>query len=264
MDPATVIGLVRDNGDFRRRLSQEEVAQLVGSSARWYGFLDRGDLSHSYSDDFLDRVSVVLRLSPDERKMLYLLAQGRDPAPAVPTSTPSVTRAVRQMLDSTPWPAWVSDVAWDILALNQAALDWLPHLAYELNVMRWVWLYGEARERLTDFETVWSPRMLGQLRIQVAKLPDDPRLISLLDEVLRADATAGANYSSAQLYSHPDGDLRRLKVPFREEPVWVEVVAANLLREGDLRLLWLVPTEPDMVDYCHRELERRLNEQREG
>lgn len=265
LDPATVLGLVRHDGNYRRRLTQEEVANLVGSSARWYGFLDRGDLTRTFSNEFLDKVSVFLRLSPDERKVLYLLAQGREPVPAVPAGTPEITPMTRALLDFCPWPAWVSDVAWDILALNQAALDWLPHLAYERNVMRWVWLYPEARTRLTDFDTVWSPRMLAQLRMQVIKLGGQhPGVDALLGEVLLANPTARENYDEAELYSHPDGDLRRLKVPFRDDPVEIEVVAANLLREGDLRVVWLIPSDPGLREFCQRQLEQRLAEQRQG
>src|SRR5215475_12490814 len=66
----------------RRRtpgLRREDVAALAGLSATWYTWLEQGRDVRA-SDRVLENLSRVLRMSPEERDYLFLLAQHR-PAP---------------------------------------------------------------------------------------------------------------------------------------------------------------------------------------
>src|SRR4051812_45058360 len=72
LDPGSIAALSAA-GRPKLGVSQEDIARLIGVSTGWYRKLERGE-NAGYSEDFLDRVSSVLRLKPDERTLLYLLA----------------------------------------------------------------------------------------------------------------------------------------------------------------------------------------------
>ena len=77
IDPASIPGLARAN-HHKSGVSQEDMARLIGVSNVWYGRLERGE-SANYSTEMLDRTAVALRLSEEERMMLYLHALGHEP-----------------------------------------------------------------------------------------------------------------------------------------------------------------------------------------
>src|SRR6516164_8891549 len=65
----------------RRRtpgLRREDVAALAGLSATWYTWLEQGRDVRA-SDRVLESLSRTLRMSPEERDYLFLLAQNRTP-----------------------------------------------------------------------------------------------------------------------------------------------------------------------------------------
>ncbi|MBT2455487.1 helix-turn-helix transcriptional regulator [Streptomyces sp. ISL-86] len=110
------VGLVR--GPRRRTpgLRREEVAQLSSVGVTWYTWLEQArDIQ--VSAQVLDAVARALLLDVSERVHLFALAGSLDPAP--PAVCPSVTPAVRAMLDQLgPIPACVQNSRYDILAHN--------------------------------------------------------------------------------------------------------------------------------------------------
>src|SRR4051812_1362956 len=85
IEPQSIPGLLVGSRT-KTSVSQEDVARLLSVSTRWYRKLEQGEAA-GYSDDFLDRVCTVLRLNHDERTMLYLLAVGHEPPPAMTPTT---------------------------------------------------------------------------------------------------------------------------------------------------------------------------------
>ncbi|MCT9087789.1 helix-turn-helix domain-containing protein [Streptomyces sp. ASQP_92] len=103
----------------RRRtpgLRREEVAQLSAVGVTWYTWLEQArDIQ--VSPQVLDALARALLLDPSERSHLFALAGSLDPAPNTPC--PSVTPALRAMLDQLgPIPACVQNSRYDILAYN--------------------------------------------------------------------------------------------------------------------------------------------------
>ena len=103
----------------RRRtpgLRREEVAQLSAVGVTWYTWLEQArDIQ--VSPQVLDALARALLLDPSERSHLFALAGALDPAPN--TACPSVTPALRAMLDQLgPIPACVQNSRYDILAYN--------------------------------------------------------------------------------------------------------------------------------------------------
>jgi transcriptional regulator with XRE-family HTH domain len=108
---------------IRRRtpgLRREEVAQLANIGASWYVWLEQGRDVHP-SVHVLESLAQALKLTPNERRHLFLLA-GQSLPPPAPPSEEHVSPSLQQMLDDlNPTPAYVMGRRWDYLAWNKAA-----------------------------------------------------------------------------------------------------------------------------------------------
>ncbi|MBA2677460.1 MAG: helix-turn-helix domain-containing protein [Ktedonobacteraceae bacterium] len=108
---------------IRRRtpgLRREEVAQLANIGTSWYVWLEQGRDIHP-SVSVLESLAQVLRLTPNERRHLFLLA-GQSLPPHTLSTEEHLTPALQQVLaDLNPTPAYVMGRRWDYLAWNNAA-----------------------------------------------------------------------------------------------------------------------------------------------
>jgi transcriptional regulator with XRE-family HTH domain len=220
------------------------MAHLVGVSPPWYGRLERGECAPNYSDDFLDRVAYALQLNDDERTVLFRLAVGREPVPRVRVSSAVVGEIMRRVIDRQPWPAYISDQSWDVVVHNQHMADWFPHLAYERNIMRWVFFHPQSRLQLIDWETSWAPLMLAQMRAAHARWPNNDRLAHLIREAVTVNECARHMWNNEPMvYAHPDGDRRKLHLPFEQGVREIEIVAWMPMRADDMRVVMLLPVQ---------------------
>lgn len=226
-------------------LTQRDVARLTGVSERWYGALERGNEA-KYSADFLDRLSLVLGLSPAERRALYLKAVGRPPALA---STPEADAAaevdevlLQQFLaNQEPAPAFATDLAWNVIGCNEPLLDWFPWAAYQANQMRWAFLEPEAREHLVEWEQDWARPFLGQIRYERAHHPQSEALRELERDILAGSPAAREMWDRREMVDHSHGDLRRLRLPYHQgREVAVRIVALRPMRTELLRVIVLM------------------------
>lgn len=231
----------------RRRgvVTQEEMAWVTGVSTSWYGALERGHLGQVFSDAFLDKVATTLKLSTSERQALFLLVTSREPTPR-PYAPTNITAAVRAVLDALPWPAFICDEVWDLVAANEATLAWLPGLREVSNLMRLIVCEPQWREQFVDWETVHVPRMLALLRAQLAKMPDDEAVQRLKADVLAVDVAAELweDHDRALVWMHEaDGDRRTFRPPGVGHDAVFEIVSLTLQRNPNLRLTLLVPVD---------------------
>ncbi|MFB7054518.1 MmyB family transcriptional regulator [Streptomyces vinaceus] len=112
------VGLVRGRRRRTPGLRREEVAQLSAVGVTWYTWLEQAR-EIQVSPQVLDALARALLLDASERTHLFALAGSLDPAPHTPC--PSVTPALRAMLDQLgPIPACVQNSRYDILAHNAA------------------------------------------------------------------------------------------------------------------------------------------------
>lgn len=226
-------------------LTQSDVARLTGASVRWYGELERGSEAE-YSADFLDRLSSALRLSPAERRALYLKALGRPPAliasPEVDIAAELDEVLLQQFLDNqAPAPAFATDLAWNVIGYNRPLLDWFPWAAHQGNQMRWAFLEPEAREQLMDWEQDWARPFLGQIRYERAHHPKNKALLQLERDILAGSPTAREIWDRREVVEHSHGDLRRLRLPYhRGREVAVRIVALRPMRSDFLRVIVLM------------------------
>lgn len=173
----------------RRRtpgLRREEVATLAGVGLTWYTWFEQGR-EIGVSEHFLLSVAKALKLDDAECCHLFLLAQGRPP-PAEAHQSHAISSGVQRLIDELPdRPAYVTNLCWDIVAWNSAAdrlLGLSACAADERNLIRMVFTDPELRSRLPDWQQD-APRLLAQLRCDLAVAPKEPSLEAFIDGLSR-------------------------------------------------------------------------------
>lgn len=171
----------------RRRtpgLRRQEVAQLAAVSIDWYIRLEQGRVGVP-GTAVLDAVADALRLSPAERRHLYLVARGE--APPVAYAPAPVTASLRMLLDGMPlWPAYVLDFRMDVLARNAAALALFGDDFGTGDAVNTAWLIFAPDSPLRAAQLDWARvarETVGNLRANHARHPGDPRLTALVAEL---------------------------------------------------------------------------------
>jgi transcriptional regulator with XRE-family HTH domain len=160
----------------RRRtpgLRREEVARLADVGVSWYTWLEQGRDIH-VSEPLLERLARALLLTASERAYLFELAQGR-PA-ARPTIAPSVVSdALRRVIDAHPYPAFVSTLRRDFLALNEPAKvlygDILSLPVEQRNGLWSFFMNMDRRKQVPDWENT-ARAAVATFRLDAARAAD--------------------------------------------------------------------------------------------
>lgn len=176
---------------LRRRtpgLRREEVAQLANIGTSWYVWLEQGRDVHP-SAQVLESLAQALRLTPNERRHLFLLA-GQPLPPSVSPEDESISPALQQVLDDlNPSPAYVLGRRYDYLAWNKAA-DGLFAISdtlldtsspYARNMVWRLFTSPTTRER-PNWEMV-ARATLAEFRTANARYPGDPWFEELIEEL---------------------------------------------------------------------------------
>ena len=144
----------------RRRtagLRREDVAQLANIGVSWYISLEQGRDVHP-SAQVLESLAQALRLTPTERRHLYLLAE--QPLPShTALAEKRISPLLQQMLDDlNPTPAYVLGRRWDWLAWNNSAESVFAISAgtppYERNLIWRVFTDAKIQEYFLHWEQI--------------------------------------------------------------------------------------------------------------
>jgi transcriptional regulator with XRE-family HTH domain len=119
-----------DGEEHERSLRQQDVADIIGISARYYASFERGEIDNP-SVQIVESIASAFRMSIAERSALHVLAVGHDPPmparltglPAAPPVVPLPLRDLVRRLDPT--PAAITDEMWTILVRNAAMTYWV-------------------------------------------------------------------------------------------------------------------------------------------
>jgi DNA-binding XRE family transcriptional regulator len=185
LKPADV-GIRPDRGARRvAGLRREELAQLAGVSVDYYVRLEQGR-SVNPSEQVLDALARALRLGDAERAHLFALAKPsasrRRPAPPQRVR-PGVVRLMDSLVHQ---PAFVLGRRMDVLASNALAralltdFDVLP--PGERNMIRWLFCDESARLLFPDWPEL-AAELVGVLRVDAGRHPDDPQLSKLVGDL---------------------------------------------------------------------------------
>lgn len=191
----------------RRRtpgLRREEVAALAGVGLTWYTWFEQGrDIQ--VSEKFLLSVARALKLDDAECSHLFLLAHKRPPPPEAHQWL-SVTPLIQQLMDDLATrPAYVLNLRWDVVAWNAAADDLFGFSAWDRearNILRMVFADPDMRRRLPAWRED-APRLLAQFRYDFAVAPDDPAMLTLVEDL------KGLSADFRCWWEKPDGEESR-------------------------------------------------------
>jgi transcriptional regulator with XRE-family HTH domain len=176
---------------FQRRrtrgLRREELAQLVGVGVSWYTWLEQGrDIQ--VSDQVLERLASILQLNSEERRHLFLLAQGSVPALDERQKQKEPNAAAQAILDGFIYPARLFDervniVGWNEIA-NRVFGDYRSRSQRERNAPWFLFMHPSSR----TFHVHWereARRCLASLHARYDRYPNDRWLNELIAELQR-------------------------------------------------------------------------------
>ncbi|MFD9408121.1 helix-turn-helix transcriptional regulator [Streptomyces sp. NPDC059989] len=240
------VGLVRGQRRRTPGLRREEVAHLSSVGVTWYTWLEQARDIH-VSAQVLDAVARALLLDVSERSHLFALAGSLDPAP--PAQCPSVTPAVRAMLDQLgPIPACVQNSRYDILAYNATYGRLLGNLddkrPEDLNCMWLAFTDPQWRAAVVDLPATHRV-MAAKFRAAMAEHLGEPAWRTLLDRLVGVSAEFREVWARHEVVGQgtKSKDIRNAHV--------------GLLRLEHTNL-WLGPgAGPRLVSYVPRDQETR-------
>ena len=175
-----------------RSLRQQDVADLIGISVRYYASFERGEIDNP-SVHLVESIASALRMSNAERSALHVLALGHDPPmparltgfPAAPPVVPLPLRDLVRRLDPT--PAAITDEMWTILVRNAAMTYWVGEYFDRVppdqqNLI--LYLFSpEAGHIVSDVQAARRAALAG-LRYQYARNVSSPRFAALVERLL--------------------------------------------------------------------------------
>jgi transcriptional regulator with XRE-family HTH domain len=178
------LGIADDRPRRVPGVRREEVARLAGVSVDYYTRLEQGR-DVSIAADVVDAIADALRLTDDERRALFELAQPTRPRRRSPARQ-RIRHSIGGLVEMLPASAVLVGRRLDVLATNHLATVLLGDFAATPrnrgNQARWVFLDPVARSRYLDWEGV-ARDSVEDLRDQFARHPDDPRLAALITEL---------------------------------------------------------------------------------
>jgi transcriptional regulator with XRE-family HTH domain len=224
-------------------LRREEVARLAGVSVDYYTRLEQGRHTRP-SEAVVDALSRALDLDAASRAHLADLSR-IGPRRAERPQAQRVRPAVHQMLDAlVDQPAFVLGRRTDVLAYNRLAralvTDWNALPARERNYVRWIFLDPAARELHLDWQSV-AADVVGTLRLDAGRHPDDPLLSQLVGELTIKSSEFRAAWTDHRVHERTHGTKRLLHPTVGAITVHYEALA--LAGDPD-QTLFVYTTEP--------------------
>ena len=193
----------------RRRtpgLRREEVAQIANVGVSWYTLLEQGRDIHP-SIEILHSIATALRLTPDERQHLFLLADQQYLALPQPLNE-EVSPALKRVLYALdPHPAYILGRRWDFLAWNVAAecLFSPSHISppYGRNIVWQVFTDPERPSQNPNWEED-AQRMLAEFRADSARYAEDENFKRLIADLQRVSPEFRAWWSRHDVRGRSD------------------------------------------------------------
>lgn len=190
----------------RRRtpgLRREELAHLASVGPTWYTWLEQGRAIR-VSAAMLDSIARALQLDPAERAYLFVLAREETLAPSPPSQPVSPT--IQRILDALePYPAYVTDARWTVVAWNRAAravfADFAALSGRERNLLWFLFVCPPLRKLLVDWEGE-AQIILSLFRASTGRYVGEPWYTTLIADLTQASPAFAAWW--------PRNDLRNV------------------------------------------------------
>lgn len=186
LQPADV-GLVTGRGRRAPGLRREEVAQLAGVSVDYLTRMEQGRVP-APSSEVLEALARALRLTADERTLLFSLARR---LPRIERMRTELTPSVRRLLEQVGSPMCVYDACWTQLAWNRAFAvlfgDPSGWHGLEANLLYRYLTRAPTRVRRTaDQGSEFLHAYVADLQLTHARFPMDHRVTALVAQLRKA------------------------------------------------------------------------------
>jgi transcriptional regulator with XRE-family HTH domain len=216
LDPSS-IGLMDASSRKVPGLRREELARLAGMSVDYYTRLEQGR-PITPSDQVLDALASALQLDEVERRYLFAVARQRGPIRRSSNPVQSVPTGILDLIDrlGEAVPVYVLGRRTEVLFQNRIARSLFAMPAEEQNATRWMLLDDDAR---TLFGSSWekvASDLVGTLRMDAARHPEDPRLSALVDE-LSSHSDYFRRWWSRQTVTERTHDVKVIRHPLAGE-----------------------------------------------
>ncbi|WP_342415001.1 helix-turn-helix transcriptional regulator [Paenibacillus sp. FSL R10-2782] len=235
------VGLLPGNRRRTRGLRREEVAGIVNIGLSWYTRLEQGrDIRPSVG--VLESLASALKLTPNERRHLFLLA-GESLPPQSTIIEEKISPSIQDMLNElNPNPAYVIGKKWDFLAWNKAAdaVFTINRLSppHDYNLMWRQFTDPVWKEGSEDWESV-SRRMIAEFRTSRARYLNDDSFDNLIEDLKRTSADFTRMWQYHEVPSSLDGYKRLLHPAFGV--IEFEHVTLQFPNEPDQRIMIYMP-----------------------
>ncbi|WP_175439049.1 helix-turn-helix transcriptional regulator [Streptomyces vilmorinianum] len=230
------------DGGARRRtpgLRREEVAVLAGVGVSWYQWLEQGrDIT--VSPQVLDAVARVLRLSPAERRHLYVLAGLNPPAPEVAPEDRDMCEGLRRLIEAwMPFPAHIMDAYWNVVQYNESAsivLGMRPEISQ--NCLIAFFTDPLYRSRAADWAEL-APKVVAQFRAACSECPDDDGFRAVVEEAKEVSAEFTELWERRDIM--PGGQNRKILEHPLVGPLYLEATQLRVPARPDLAIVMHTP-----------------------
>ena len=222
----------------RRRtpgLRREEVALLANIGTTWYTRLEQG-LPINVSADVLAAISRALRLTSEERRHLYLLAEL--PLTIAAQEDERVSELVLRVLDALePSPAYVRGRRWDVLAYNRSAdalADFSSQTGLGRNIVWRLFRDEKSQCRYGDLQCIMR-RCVANFRTVAAKYPSDPAFTELIEDLRANSPDFKQLWAEHDVLGSTEG-LKRFLHPELGELI-LDYTGFEIPGDGDMRMV---------------------------
>lgn len=197
-----------------RPVLQREVADALHRSERWYRDLESGTITRTLTRHELDTIGTLLGLDRVQRRALFLVSNGGGLSSPEAQEPPRISDELRLLLDQQPFPAYVIDATWNVLAVNTSMAALFPwSTAPGANLMRWLLLSAEARDQHLNWEAD-AEVCVRMLRDAAVDRPHDPDLQQLISDTSQNPAVRDLwTRGAADFADHYDGHLLQMTLP---------------------------------------------------
>jgi len=195
-------------GDRRRTrgLRREEIASLAGMSVTWYTWFEQGR-DVQLSAPMLERLSVTLKLNPEEREFLFTLAQHR-PAPLKAEIDKAVSPGLQRVLDAVGVPALVIALDWTVIGWNQLYArvfrDYASLPPADRNLFKILLLNPQYQPDDEGFRKM-ARRLIARFKWDYGRALDDSSFKRTIEEMEEASTVFREYWQTSDIVAHFEG-----------------------------------------------------------
>lgn len=235
-------------------ITQEDLARLTGYSIRTISALEQG-AEHQPSRELLDAITSALRLTHDERSILWYLATGAPPPE--PDRTAEADLAIGRIVQAvSPNPAYLTDEYWNVHSQNPAFARWICDFTDapgdQRTILHWFFLQEHSKHVLVEWERE-ATALMALVRGRVLRSPDGHDLMETVEEICGKSQDAQRIWDSGrdllvhgpsrEMVFRPPGHTDPLQPDDEAHQVRLTIATLTPLRAGDARrlLVFLLP-----------------------